>query len=582
MAFTKITNTELNSRGATTLPNQPTISAAALKQEFDAPAKEIVAPHFNNLIDELEADTAGASIGLQAPSRRTGSTVKAVVDAISQDLVTVEGKLNGVTNAGLLDAISLKHGHENKALLDTYDQTNEDIEDAVNQKHSHSNKSVLDKWSESEGGAPLYNGQPMTGDMYSSEYDPDSTVKNAGGIETYVTTGLGTKVDKVDGKGLSTNDYSNTDKNKVDILGTSAYKNSTSVVTDSTDLVESGAVKDIVGWGNKNLCFKIIANANIESTGVISSSSFPCAVAKVKAGKEYTISPLAIQFVYAFFTNEPVIGSTSYDNSRIVKQYTTEQAETFTSPIDGYVAVRFSSQVSDIQIELGSTATAYEPYHASVEQTMRDAQFIQGKNYLPNDITTQTVNGITFAVQEDGAVIANGTASADWARVYFANNTYLPVGNYLLSGVTGGATTTYRITLEMSDGTSVTVYDGDTAFSITEGKYINKAAILIRQAGYVANNVVFKPMIRKATETDATYEPYYVPLKDVVPTKADNSVIGTVEDGTTASQAYAVNDIFIRNGALCKVTSAISQGDTLSNQFTVTNVGAILTALLNA
>ena len=39
---------------------------------------------------------------------------------------------------------------------------------------------------------------------------------------------------------------------KYDLLGTAAFKNSTSVVTQSTDLVESGAVKDIVGWENKN------------------------------------------------------------------------------------------------------------------------------------------------------------------------------------------------------------------------------------------------------------------------------------------------------------------------------------------
>lgn len=40
---------------------------------------------------------------------------------------------------------------------------------------------------------------------------------------------------------------------KYSLLGSAAFKNSTSVVTESTDLVESGAVKDIVGWGNKNL-----------------------------------------------------------------------------------------------------------------------------------------------------------------------------------------------------------------------------------------------------------------------------------------------------------------------------------------
>jgi hypothetical protein len=471
MAFTKITNTELNSRGATTLPNQPTISAAALKQEFDAPAKEIVAPHFNNLIDELEADTAGASIGLQAPSRRTGSTVKAVVDAISQDLVTVEGKLNGVTNAGLLDAISLKHGHENKALLDTYDQTNEDIEDAVNKRHSHSNKSVLDKWSESESGAPLYNGQPMSGDMYSSEYDPDSTVKNAGGIKTYVTTGLGTKVDKVDGKGLSTNDFTDTLKTKLNnieegaevnvqsdwnqsdnsaddyiknkpTLGTSAYKNSASVVTDSTDLVESGAVENIIGWGNKNLLDveKLTLGKAINASGEIVSFNTGCysALIPVISGNKYTFSA----------------------KSNIENAYARR--------IHGYDAN------GDWVVELGNTGA--------------------------NAYTINTPFSLTVLIP----------STVKYVRVSYYQDT------------------------------NAQLERGDTA---------------------------------------TTYEPYHASVEE---SKCDNSVIGTVENGATASQAYAVNDVFIRNGALCKVTSAISQGDTLSNQFTVTNVGAILTALLNA
>ena len=37
------------------------------------------------------------------------------------------------------------HTHANKALLDTYDQTNEDLKDAVAKKHSHANKPELDK-----------------------------------------------------------------------------------------------------------------------------------------------------------------------------------------------------------------------------------------------------------------------------------------------------------------------------------------------------------------------------------------------------------------------------------------------------
>ena len=143
MAFTKITNTELHSRGATTLPDVPTISANALKQEFDAPAKEIVAPKFNNLIDELEATTAASSLGIVTPDGRTGNTVQAVVNNVSSSLALAENAISELDE----DA----HTHSNKALLDTYTQTEEDLASAVADDHTHSNKSVLDLFTEVAG-----------------------------------------------------------------------------------------------------------------------------------------------------------------------------------------------------------------------------------------------------------------------------------------------------------------------------------------------------------------------------------------------------------------------------------------------
>lgn len=53
------------------------------------------------------------------------------------------------------------------------------------------------------------------GDMKKSVYDSDLAVANAGGIKAFVSNAVSGKVDKVEGKGLSTNDYSDTEKGKV-------------------------------------------------------------------------------------------------------------------------------------------------------------------------------------------------------------------------------------------------------------------------------------------------------------------------------------------------------------------------------
>ena len=127
MAFTKITQSELNSRGATRLEDKPTIPSSQLKREFDAPAKEIVAPKFNNLIDELEATTAAADVGAVAPTGYTGANVQGVLDSVASSLSTLSSSVG----------------------------------EAIADAHTHSNKIVLDKFSEVSG-VPTYNGSPLS------------------------------------------------------------------------------------------------------------------------------------------------------------------------------------------------------------------------------------------------------------------------------------------------------------------------------------------------------------------------------------------------------------------------------------
>lgn len=46
--------------------------------------------------------------------------------------------------------------------------------------------------------------------------------------------------------------------------------------------------------------------------------------------------------------------------------------------------------------------------------------------------------------------------------------------------------------------------------------------------------------------------------------KVDSSVVAPVEDGTTASQAYAIGEHFIKNGQYCTAKTAITVGATLT------------------
>ena len=116
MSFTTITNAERDSVGATTLPDQPTISASALKAKFDEPAKQLLVPKYNTLVGELEATTAAADLGASPVSGRTsGSTVQAVLNKLSTDLGTAETAITGLATDS--------HTHSNKAVIDKFNDT---------------------------------------------------------------------------------------------------------------------------------------------------------------------------------------------------------------------------------------------------------------------------------------------------------------------------------------------------------------------------------------------------------------------------------------------------------------------------
>lgn len=125
-----------------------------------------------------------------------------------------------------------------------------------------------------------------------------------------------------------------------------------------------------------------------------------------------------------------------------------------------------------------------------------------GKNLLPNNAVTETINGISFTVNNDGTVRVNGTAS-DEANLFIYSQLILQSGNYILNGCpTGGSTSTYRI-FATNIGSDV----GNGISFTTNGSMSTTIRINIK-SGIAINNLVFKPMIRLATESDATFTPY--------------------------------------------------------------------------
>lgn len=178
---------------------------------------------------------------------------------------------------------------------------------------------------------------------------------------------------------------------------------------------------------------------------------------------------------------------------------------------------------------------------------------ITGKNLVENTATTQTVNGVTFTVNSDGTITASGTATA-LASVAVNANVPLAIGNYIVSDGVGDYTNFFtQVIVTKKDGTQSYYATGTKPnFSISDGDSVKVLAFV--RANVTATNLVFKPMIRLASITDSTYEPYKsqtlsIPytlngvgdVKDYVDFERGVLVRNTARHQLTSSMAWSVN-----------------------------------------
>ena len=123
-----------------------------------------------------------------------------------------------------------------------------------------------------------------------------------------------------------------------------------------------------------------------------------------------------------------------------------------------------------------------------------------GKNLLPNDLETKTINGITITKNNDGTYKVNGTATADISLAI--NNDFVSMsGTWRMLGCpSGGSSTTYMLSayvgywgggspnIDTGSGTNIT-YTGNV-----------KVRFYIK-SGTTCNNLIFKPMLTTDTST---------------------------------------------------------------------------------
>lgn len=178
------------------------------------------------------------------------------------------------------------------------------------------------------------------------------------------------------------------------------------------------------------------------------------------------------------------------------------------------------------------------------------------KNLIPYPYyeTTHTDNGITWTDNGDGTVTANGTATAtsyflSTSRTLGTNmaDSLIEGERYILTGCpTGGSDRKYDIFInETYNSAEVGLafdYGNGATFTLNH-KTENNYGIGIRiRSGQTVSNLTFKPMLRYASDTDNTYQPYAKTNRQLTEVIGDLSQTGL----TGATVAEQLSDLASR------------------------------------
>ena len=267
----------------------------------------------------------------------------------------------------------------------------------------------------------------------------------------------------------------------------------------------------------------------------------------------------------SFSTNNSA-GEVSFDITNAT--YDSIQIQIFVSAnhtVENPITIKPMLRLASIEDD---TYVPYVPTNAKLDEekvSYSDASESVQKNLLsyPYYETTKTSNGITFTDLGDGTIKANGTATANAVlnchtrAIGTAIPLFVPNGRYIISGCpSGGSQTTYLIGVAITKNGSASTLANDYGYGeefIINGDdtYTDKVQLQIQiaiKSGATVNNLIFKPMLRKATIKDDTWQPY-IPDNTELTTWKANGVLGaknlipctastTVKTGIT----FTVND----------------------------------------
>lgn len=193
-----------------------------------------------------------------------------------------------------------------------------------------------------------------------------------------------------------------------------------------------------------------------------------------------------------------------------------------------------------------------------------DNGILGAKNLLPCNATSQVINGVTFTVNDDGSITASGIASADTSYPITTISKPAKVfeNSYIATGCpSGGGSSTYRIQLVLyKDGSWVgNSYVGPDGYSLVVGSggwNINQviANILVYNGTDLTTPITFYPMLRLATDTDSTYQPYSMTNKQLTEEVREIEEVNDITGEIITNTTFDASSFFLKQSKVVNLS----------------------------
>lgn len=339
----------------------------------------------------------------------------------------------------------------------------------------------------------------------------------------YAIEGACTKADAII-RTVEGNSISVADSSDDYVRGLRVFGKTTQVTTTGKNLFPA-----LTSQTTNGIIMTVLDDGRIVLNGTVTDSTFSCVVPVNISNNTYVFSANNKQAIGSDATNSPYIAlrTDTLDWAVSRSLTTTNVSHTFTideNPITSILfAIPIGVTLNDFevcfQIEIGSAPTSYEPYTGGkaspspeypqdLVSVENPTVSIYGKNLLKNVISVGTVCGVTRTLNPDGSITFKGT-STEMHGLGVNSAVKLVNGEYIASGGKPNILLTiWGRSIKTGEWVNMTSDRGDGCVFTADDTLYDQYLAQYQALANTTYDTVLYPMIRSASVTDTTYEPY--------------------------------------------------------------------------